>query len=266
MKRVKPGATFECTVDSPTTGLVGTITVKIEDGIGATVTPATTSGIVESPAGSGIYNATLTAPVTGGYYVVVWDDGTHTPAGMTAESVEVTSTAVSPGTLSIRDHIETGLSDDALNELVAQMTAEVESRFGTDDPMTVIRAGDFGTIIRLQRPASSITSVVEKSRNFETIETLDPTLYTLSSGGRTLYRHQCTWSPVVVITYTPVPEAAMREGMIVDLVKLALAFNGLESETIGDYSYQVSDNSAAGYESRRQQILGRARRSAFRFA
>jgi hypothetical protein len=67
------GATFEATVDNAPTGLVGTITVRLEDGQDTVVTAATTSGIVES--GVGIYTATLTAPDVAGQYVVIWNDG-----------------------------------------------------------------------------------------------------------------------------------------------------------------------------------------------
>lgn len=263
MKRIKPGASFEATVDSPTSGLVGTIEVSIEDGLGSVVTAATTSGIVESPAGSGIYTATLTAPSTGGFYVVVWNDGTGTPAGYAAETIEVTSTAVSPGTLSIRDHIETGLSDDALTELVAQATAEVEDRFGTDAAMSVIKAGDWGTVIRLPRAISSITSIVEKDSSFTTLSTLVAADYVVGHSGRVIYRVGQCWAPVVVITYTPVSEQTKREAMIIDLVKLAVNYSGLKSEKIGDYSYDRGDTD---YETARQRILGRNRSGFLRFA
>src|SRR5690349_18573194 len=67
------GATFEATVNNAPTGLVGTITVRIEDGQNTIVTAATSSGIVES--GTGIYTATLAAPDDAGQYLVIWNDG-----------------------------------------------------------------------------------------------------------------------------------------------------------------------------------------------
>ena len=74
-----PGASFETEAlqGGPgtyfTTGLVGTIGARIDDGQGATVVARQTTGIVEE--GSAIYVATLTAPSTAGTYLVIWDDG-----------------------------------------------------------------------------------------------------------------------------------------------------------------------------------------------
>jgi len=69
----QPGASFETAVSGFPSGGVGSVGVRIGDGIGGTVTARATAGIVEFPAGSGIYLATLTAPTTAGQYVVVWD-------------------------------------------------------------------------------------------------------------------------------------------------------------------------------------------------
>lgn len=70
-----PGVSFEATVNGASTGLVGTITVRIEDGQNTVVTAASTTSIVES--GTGIYTATRTAPSTAGQYLVIWNDGTN---------------------------------------------------------------------------------------------------------------------------------------------------------------------------------------------
>lgn len=68
-----PGVSFEATVDNAGSGLTGTITVRIEDGLNNIVTAASTTGIVES--GTGIYTATRTAPSTAGQYLVIWNNG-----------------------------------------------------------------------------------------------------------------------------------------------------------------------------------------------
>lgn len=87
-----PGVSVEVTVYGFATGLVGTVGVRVMDGQGGTTTARSTSGIVESPAGSGVYTATITSPSTAGQYVVVWDDtATYVPedlvVGYTAPSV-----------------------------------------------------------------------------------------------------------------------------------------------------------------------------------
>jgi hypothetical protein len=80
----QPGASFEAAVSGFPTGGVGSVGVRIGNGVGGTVTARTTAGVVEFPAGSGIYLATLTAPATAGQYVVVWD----TPDGGGAYDVQ----------------------------------------------------------------------------------------------------------------------------------------------------------------------------------
>lgn len=94
MIRATPGQSIESTTTGAPTGLVGTIGVRIVDGVGGTTLARSTSGIVESPASSGIYTATLTAPTTAGTYVIVWDTGGGTPE-WAADDLLVAYTAAS---------------------------------------------------------------------------------------------------------------------------------------------------------------------------
>lgn len=87
-----PSVSVEAVAQGFPTGLVGTLGVRVLDGQGATTIARTTSGILETPASSGIYTATFTAPATAGQYVVVWDDGTT----FASEQLQVTATAFSP--------------------------------------------------------------------------------------------------------------------------------------------------------------------------
>lgn len=87
-----PSVSVEAVAEGFATGLVGTIGVRVLDGQGGTTLARTTSGILETPAASGIYTATFTAPATAGQYVVVWDDGVQ----FASEQLQVTATAFSP--------------------------------------------------------------------------------------------------------------------------------------------------------------------------
>lgn len=96
----KPSTSFESTATGFTTGLVGTIGVRVTDGVGGTTIARTTSNIVETPAGSGVYVATLTAPTNVGQYQVTWDDG-GSPTTWAAEELTITATGtqtVTPST------------------------------------------------------------------------------------------------------------------------------------------------------------------------
>lgn len=79
MPNSAPSVSFETSASGFATGLVGTLGVRVMDGLGATTVSRRTTGIVESPAGSGIYTATLTAPSLEGQYVIVWDSGGASP-------------------------------------------------------------------------------------------------------------------------------------------------------------------------------------------
>lgn len=90
---VRTGAPLELIVTGYVTGLVGVVGVEVSDGQGNVVIPRTTAGIIEAPAGSGIYAVTLTAPAEPGTYTVTWDDG-GTPAIYAVEQIQVTATGL----------------------------------------------------------------------------------------------------------------------------------------------------------------------------
>ena len=91
-----PNETVEFTATGLATGLVGSLTVSVEDGQGGVVTAPTADGIVESPAGSGIYTATLSAPSDAGSYVVVFYDSVGDVYGAGNLVVQQTGTPGEP--------------------------------------------------------------------------------------------------------------------------------------------------------------------------
>ena len=76
----QPGQSFEAAADEFPSGLTGTLGVRIDDTpVGTPVLARTTAGIVEHPAGSGLYSVVLTAPIAEGVYSIVWDSGGAAP-------------------------------------------------------------------------------------------------------------------------------------------------------------------------------------------
>lgn len=70
----RTGDTFEAVLEGAPSGLEGTIGVRVIDPLaGTTVIARSTAGIVEAPAGSGVYVAELTAPADPSVLLVVWD-------------------------------------------------------------------------------------------------------------------------------------------------------------------------------------------------
>lgn len=130
---VAPGASFEATVQGFTSGLVGAIGVRILDNVGGTTSARTTAGIIEFPAGSGHYAATLTAPDVAGSYTVFWDTGVVSPSTTAAEDLTVTTTTpggavAQPGDLTtleaVRSFLQKGGSETAQDaEIQRQITA-----------------------------------------------------------------------------------------------------------------------------------------------
>lgn len=93
----RPGEPFFSELDNTTSGLVGTVGVRIiRKSDQVEVVARTTEGIVESPAGSGRYQATLTAPDENGDYTVLWDTGTVTPETTASDDLYVTYNRPSP--------------------------------------------------------------------------------------------------------------------------------------------------------------------------
>jgi hypothetical protein len=131
-----PGQAFEAVVEGFPTGLVGTLGVRILNNQGGTHTPRTTAGVAEFPAGSGRYEATLTAPGDTGQFSVFWDDG----AGRNAsEALTVTTSATSSSSGVTAQPVATHDIDDPVTLTatfegsvlnVADVTATVRSPSG----------------------------------------------------------------------------------------------------------------------------------------
>lgn len=86
----KPSTAFTANINGLTTGLEGTVAVRLINAATRVVAVArTTAGIDEDPAGSGSYTATVTAPATEGRYEIGWDTGTTTPSTYFVEDVIV---------------------------------------------------------------------------------------------------------------------------------------------------------------------------------
>lgn len=161
----------------------------------------------------------------------------------------------------VRQHVETGLVDAALTRLMEDAVEEVEARFGTDDPVTeTIRTS--GEKIVLRRAAQSITSVSTIASD-GSATALDPSEYELNgrvlerlSGGVisydwvTHYDAPEGWDAKVRVVYVPVPEATLRDRVALDLIRLAVQYQALQTQKVGDYSM-----SAVDYHNERERIL-----------
>jgi len=86
---------YEACFDSGIAGLVGTVSLMVIDNDGAIFFSATTTDIVESPPGSGVYCANRTAPDILGHYTLVWSfDGTYDPSSVGIEDLFIVASTV----------------------------------------------------------------------------------------------------------------------------------------------------------------------------
>lgn len=139
---VNPSTSFEAVAKFPT-GLTGSIGVRIIDNVGATTVARTTAGISEYPAGSGVYQITLTAPDTRGQYTIVWDDGTHYAVDDLVVTSSITGT-VSGDTYATTDELfrilkirnptadQTAAGDRVMIAAAGEINAEIDLAEGVD--------------------------------------------------------------------------------------------------------------------------------------
>lgn len=86
------GEVFEACFESGITGLVGTISFMVIDNDGGTAIAASTVGIIETPAGSGIYCVERIAPNDLGQYSMVWStDGSYDNFSVSIDDLVVLS-------------------------------------------------------------------------------------------------------------------------------------------------------------------------------
>lgn len=144
----------------------------------------------------------------------------------------------------VRDHIETGLVDDALTRLIENADQEIIDRLGALATHTDVLNGHGLPVLPLSRKASTITSVTEKILDVDYALGADD--YTLLADGFTLRRLQGTtypfptWRGIQTVVYVPTGgaagELAARKKLLIDLVTLDVAYDASASNTIGDVS------------------------------
>lgn len=159
-----------------------------------------------------------------------------------------------------REHLETDLSDTALQRLIDDADGDVVRCAGEHPAAGVTVTETFAPAVgdrlillgRVADPAQPL--VVTETRadviGGESPTTLPAEAYALS--GRLLRRVGTGWAGIVSVTYTPASDdLARRRRVILDLVKLAIRYEAARSYTLGDVSV-----SAVDYEGERQRILG----------
>lgn len=153
----------------------------------------------------------------------------------------------------VREHIETDLGDPPLQRLLDDADAEIVKRYGPHvGPVTEIIDGGREGLIFLSRPVVSITSVTEQNALTSTV--LAANDWRGWYGNRALERLNSGpngaegWGSRITIVYTPADEQAERKRVTLDMVRIAIRYEAVQSETIGDHAETSLDYGQARNE------------------
>jgi hypothetical protein len=154
--------------------------------------------------------------------------------------------------------ITTSLSDDALQDVIDREEAWLARRIG---PLTGERTQTFPLAgyrrrqyeVRLQRPTDTATETTDYGEVVTNVE--------LTHNGWRVSRTLGTsyFIGPVSITYTPNDELEVI-AVLIELVRLQVLVvagdvtPGMESETLGDYSYTLGSGAASSYSTRRALV------------
>jgi len=164
----------------------------------------------------------------------------------------------------LQEHVETDLGPAALQRLLDDADAEIVRLYGPhggpgDEVMEFVRPAPGSKYITVSRPVSAVTEIVERVGDTETVLATDD--YRVIDNGYTIDRlpsgthARSDWAPVVILTYESAADVPRRKRVLIDLVRLAIQYTGLQSQGIGDYRA-----TALEYEDERSKILERLRR------
>lgn len=129
-----PGATFEAFLQ----GVPSTPTVRVrvvDTPSGSTVYGPSSTGVVENPAGSGLFYVALAAPLVVGTYAVQWDYNVATPvaADLLVVSGAVPASSIATGTdlcaldeVKTQANIDTSADDSEIADVIRRVSAEIE--------------------------------------------------------------------------------------------------------------------------------------------
>ena len=153
----------------------------------------------------------------------------------------------------LKEHVTTGLSDEALERLIDSQDAYIRRMVGEHDPATTlvyeVEMTDYRRLW-LPRPAVSI-AMVEDRYLFRDSEwnVRDSTDYYLSDQGRSVNLGcRAPFRERVRVTFTPVSENVERTQALINLVRLETQDTGLDSERDDTYSYQAKNKTKAQRE------------------
>ena len=160
----------------------------------------------------------------------------------------------------VRQNVETDLEDDALQRVMDGVEQDIDQQFGAVASQVDDLEGGLKSLFAT-RPISSITTIVETVGTTETTLAADD--YKLRHNSQidrlnTGTNSRIRWGDRVEVTYVPVDDTDKRRLVYIRLIELAIKYNALGNERVGDYSSQSVD-----FTAEREKILGGLKRKGF---
>lgn len=166
----------------------------------------------------------------------------------------MTATLLTVGEL--REHLETDLSDEALQRILDAEEAEIVRRHGSTATQSETLQGD-EKLLFLSRTATAITSVVETESDNLTQTTLAANDYRLLPAGKlerlvTGTHPRSWWTQLVTVGYVPEDQGDQRRMVLVQLAMLAAKYTAMRSESVGGGDYS---GTSLDYALERERLL-----------
>ena len=143
-------------------------------------------------------------------------------------------------TADIENVVQSGLPDRSLEIFIDAADARIIDQWGPHSGERVyeehLQPYMQQTYLYFPVPAVSVSEVkvwYYYQTEVDGIVLTHDTEYRLDNGGRRIYRQDQFWEHHVKITYTPQSTSARRSQALVELVKLALAFDGHQQSRTG---------------------------------
>jgi hypothetical protein len=160
----------------------------------------------------------------------------------------------------LREHVTTSLGDEAVQRLLDAAYGAIDEAAGTGGDSTELLTAGPGPLLMLSRPADTVTSVTEYALTSSAL-VLAADDYAIRAGQALVRLATGTnpasrWRGPVDVTYTPLLDEAVRDGVAISLVQLDITFNpGLASQRLGEWSETYVQGADGAYAEQRDKIL-----------
>ena len=158
-----------------------------------------------------------------------------------------------------RENMETDLPTDAIQRLLDASEEQIIRKFGPHLTAVTDEMTGLSKFIFPSRPIVTVTTITETVDTVDTVLATDD--YKLIHSGRQIERladgtnSRKLWGDRVKLVYVPDDQTKIRKGVQVDLVKLAIQYEGINSIDSGNFKATLPE-----YEKERMNILERLRR------